>query len=92
MSLAAAAPPSGLYEAAVAAGRAVSGWPCLGDMALLREDAQSKVRAATRARLRRAAGVRPCPAGLRAALSPGLAPRAVRELPAPTPPTAAPGQ
>jgi len=27
-------------------GRAVSGWPCLGDMALLREDVQSKVRAA----------------------------------------------
>lgn len=53
-------PAPGLYEAA-AAGRAVSGWPCLGDMALLREDAQSKVRAAAQAWLRRGVAVRPCP-------------------------------
>lgn len=44
----------GLYEAA--AGRAVSGWPRLGDMDLLREDTQNKVRTAAQVWLRSGAG------------------------------------
>lgn len=67
----------GLYEEAAAAvvGRVASGWSCSGDMALLREDAQSKVR--TAARVAAEVGC-----GGAVALGAGLALWGVRELPA----------